>query len=84
MNRLRGVLLIAAAAVLSACGGGGGGTAGGTPPTAGATDATVALAQRMIDTATAEDCPTDDHCVVWPVETLVQPTGPDAADPLDL
>lgn len=84
MNRLTIVLLFAAAVSVSACGGGGASGDGRNASSPVGTDATVALANTMIAQATAEDCPTEAHCEVWPVETLVQVTSPEDQDPVDL
>jgi hypothetical protein len=80
MNRLTGAFLIAAVLALAGCGGGGGGETGGG---VGTTDA-VSLATKMINEATSEECPTQEHCVVWPVESLATVTQPDDAETLDL
>lgn len=82
MNRLTGAILMIAALALAGCGGSGGGDTGGTP-TAATTDA-VDLAQKMINEATSEECPTVEHCTVWPVETLATVTQPDDAEALEL
>ena len=63
-------------------GGGGAGSGGGGSVTSA--DAMITLASKMISEATAEDCPTEEHCAVWPVETLVEVTAPDAEDRQDL
>jgi hypothetical protein len=78
MNRLTGAFLISAVVALAGCGGGGE-TAGGVSTT----DA-VALATKMINEATSDECPTQEHCVVWPVETLATVTQPVDAETLDL
>lgn len=74
-----GAFLIAAVLVLAGCGGGGGG--GGSVGAAPKSDA-VALATKMINTATAEDCPTQEHCIPWPVDELA--SVPDDELPPDL
>lgn len=79
MNRLIGTFLITAVLALAGCGGGGGETGGGV----GTTDA-VSLATKMINEATSEECPTQEHCVVWPVESLATVTQPDDEETLDL
>ena len=58
MNRLTGAFLISAVVVLAGCGGGGGETGGGVSTT----DA-VALATKMINEATSDECPTQEHCL---------------------
>lgn len=79
-------LLLAAMLSLAGCGGGSGGGSTAEGGQSVATDATVALASRMINEATAEDCPTESHCEVWPVEELLVggPTAPEDQDPVDL
>jgi len=79
MNRLIGTFLITAVLALAGCGDGGGETGGGV----GTTDA-VSLATKMINEATSEECPTQEHCVVWPVESLATVTQPDDEETLDL
>lgn len=75
---LTGAFLIAAMLTLAGCGGGGGeGSAG-----AAAKSDAVALATKMINEATAEDCPTQEHCVPWPVDALA--SVPDDELPPDL
>ncbi len=83
MNRLTGSLLIVAVLALAGCGGGGGGDTGGSggTPTATTSDA-VTLATKMINEATSEECPTAEHCTVWPVESLA--TIPDDEKAVDL
>ncbi|HEX9812535.1 MAG TPA: hypothetical protein VGA88_10670 [Burkholderiales bacterium] len=44
----------------------------------------VALATKMINEATSEECPTQEHCAAWPVESLATVTGPDDAETFDL
>ncbi|OGI70053.1 MAG: hypothetical protein A2W18_03575 [Candidatus Muproteobacteria bacterium RBG_16_60_9] len=78
MNRLTGTLLIAAVLALAGCGGSGGGGDG-----ARTTDS-VSLATKMINEATSEECPTQEHCVRWPVESLATVSQPDDAKTLDL
>lgn len=84
MNRLTIALLFAVAMAVSACGGGGASGDGRNASSPGGTDATVALASTVITQATAEDCPSEAHCEVWPVDTLVQVTSPDDQDSVDL
>jgi hypothetical protein len=71
---LKDTFLIVAALALAGCGGGGGGDTG-----AGTTDA-VTLATKMINEATSEECPAQEHCAAWPVETLATVTQPDDAE----
>ena len=78
MNRLTGTLLIAAVLALAGCGGSGGGGDGAR------TSDSVSLATKMINEATSESCPTQDHCIRWPVESLATVSQPDDAKTLDL
>ena len=76
MNRLTGAFLIVAVLALAGCGGG-----GDTPGGASTADP-VSLATKMINEATSDECPTQEHCIVWPVESLT--TIPDDEKPVDL
>lgn len=78
MNRLTGTFFIAAMLALAGCGGG----SGGDTSAAGSTTDVVSLATKMINEATAEDCPTDQHCYAWPVDSLA--TVPQDERPTDL
>lgn len=78
MNRLTGAFFIVAALALAGCGGGGGGAGGAPAPKSDA----VTLATKMINEATAEDCPTQEHCIPWPVDALA--SIPDDELPPDL
>jgi hypothetical protein len=79
MNRLTGAFLIAAVLALAGCGGGGSSGGGGA-----STSDSVTLATKMINEATSESCPTQDHCIRWPVESLATVSQPDDAKTLDL
>ena len=80
MKRLTGALLIAAIFGLVGCGGGGGG--GDNTSVAGSKSDVVSLAAKMINEATAEDCPSDEYCYGWPVDELA--AVPDEEKPADL
>lgn len=80
MNRLTAAFLIATAALaISGCG-----SSGSSGETGSARTPITELARTMIDQATSEDCPTEAHCVRWPVDDLATVTQPDDADTLDL
>lgn len=78
MKRLTGAFLISAMLALVGCGGGGGGDTAGAAPQSDV----VTLAAKMINEATSEDCPTEEHCTPWPVESLA--AVPEEELPADL
>ena len=79
MNRLIGTFFIAATLALAGCGGGGSGDTAGAAPKSDV----VTLATKMIDQATSsDDCPTQEHCIPWPVDSLA--TVPQEELPTDL
>jgi hypothetical protein len=78
MKRLTGAFLVSAMLALAGCGGGGGGDSAG-PATR---SDVVTFAAKMINEATAEDCPTQEHCIPWPVDSLA--ALPDEELPPDL